>query len=208
MDYFLHSRTVHPVDVSSSVPTDLFELAVEYLTAIEGIQPPFCTICSLDCGTFEKFRVHAWRAHGDRISAILKQRMRGYRNDTFTDSFDLGVRVLNAIHVGQIWHGSLCCGFCRIGFDTPGELFVHLFHRHARVCATSAQQAAGWPIPGRDLVAEMQELVGRFCQDNTLDCLTEAGIFSEGKCMECQVALEDEAVAWQHALQSHIVLVF
>jgi hypothetical protein len=206
--FFRHNRLMHPADVDDSVRTDPRDLIAEYLTVARGVESPKCGLCGIDCVDAEAFRAHAWDAHGGELSRMLKHRPIHYRDDTFINSLPLGIRALNALRAGQLWHGSLCCGICKIGFDHPGELFVHLFHRHARVCAVSAAQAQEWPIPAREIVPEMQALLTRLCRESGIAALVRAEVFQEHRCKECGAAFANDDEEWAHALQCHIVLVF
>jgi hypothetical protein len=119
---------------------------------------------------------------------------------------------LNEILVGQMYHGSIACSVCKIGFDDPEELFIRLFHRHTQLCAVNAKTIEVRPLRVADMLDELLATLRRVCMDNTITTLVNRGIYQldavAKRCTECDCDLESEDGAWRDAVAVHLVIKF
>jgi hypothetical protein len=196
-------------DVPVLTPRDL---VVEHLTLTGNAADNECRVCKAKFESDEEFQDHCWRTHGDVISDFLKHRPVNYSEGTFAAAFSYGVMCMNEIVIGQICHGCIACGICKIGFDDPGELFVHLFHRHTKLCAVSSKTIEIWPLTAVDLQSDLQDVLKRCCMTASLRTLVESGIYEftdeTKRCLECRIDLASDEGAWAHASKFHLVVIF
>jgi hypothetical protein len=175
---------------------------------VQEVRDLDCVKCGVTFENYDHLRDHCWAVHGEAICLMLKHLPINYQDAVFQQSFDLGVTVLNVVIGGQIWHGSICCGICKIGFDNPGELFVHLFHRHTTLCAVRAEGIERWPVRVGRLVPELTDILKRMTATVAIRCLVENSVYTDRTCAECGVVLADDDAAWEHAVQRHLIIVF
>ncbi|EAY15216.1 Zinc finger, C2H2 type family protein [Trichomonas vaginalis G3] len=177
------------------------------------LDPPRCNFCDMNFDTVEELKEHHWLEHGQIIAQMWKHRPGCYDDDTFLNSFDLGVKAVNETIYGIMIEGILCCWDCRIGFDSPEELFVHLFHRHAFLCVLNKSDInQNYPFLLPKLPSEFLSTLERFCGDNArVECIV-ARIFSEKEdylhCDECNVDMKTKDEVWEHMRDNHLILTF
>jgi hypothetical protein len=188
------------------------QLILEHLQKTRQVDGLECHLCNLAFATQQQLEDHTWDVHGDLVSEMLKHHPVHYQEDTFRRAFHYGVMCLNDILVGQMCHGSIACSVCKIGFDDPGELFIHLFHRHTRLCAVSAKAIEVWPLRAADMLDELLTTLRRVCMDNAFKTLVDRGIYqfdgTAKTCIECKCDLDNEDSAWKHATAFHLVVIF
>jgi hypothetical protein len=210
--FYRHSRLVHTVEAEQADLMDPRTLMRNYMAMFGEVAELHCVSCDVECQNEENLIEHCWQMHGEGLAYMLKHRPIGYQDDTFEKMFGLGVKCLNEIAAGQIWHGSIACGMCKIGFDHPGELFIHLFHRHSRVCAVRAGAMPEWPIRGDRLVAELQAVLKRICGKSAGQRLVEAEVFEKDgeqcSCRQCSVSFKDKQEMWSHIESCHLLITF
>jgi hypothetical protein len=207
--YYTHYRLMHANEIGDLPIRNPKRLILEHLQTMRQVDD---LECRLSFGTPPEFEDHAWEVHGNLVPEILKHHPVHYQADTFRRAFHYGVMCLNNILVGQMYHGSIACSVCKIGFDDPGELFIHLFHRHTRLCAVSAKTIEVWPLRAADMLDELLATLRRVCMDNAVKTLLNRGIYqldvAAKKCTECQGDLESKYVAWKHAIAVQLVVIF
>jgi hypothetical protein len=138
--FYTHCRLMHYENIQTVEIRTPRELIVEHLTLTGKVSEGECRICSVRFDSDPELREHCWRAHGDEIALFLKHRPVNYGEETFAAAFHYGVICMNEITIGQICHGCIACGLCKIGFDDPGAL-----------CAVSAKTIEIWPLVVGDL---------------------------------------------------------
>jgi hypothetical protein len=206
--FYTHCRLVHFDESATGPAPSPWALCLEYLDRTGKASHRECRICESAFATDADFEAHCWRSHGHEIAFLLKHRPVNYSDGTFASAFRHGVVCLNEVTVGQICHGSIACGLCKIGFDDPGELFIHLFHRHTRLCAVSARAIDIWPLPASALPPDLLDVLRRCCMGGALRALRDAGIFEGGRCAECRLELAGDDAAWRHAVALHLAVLF
>lgn len=208
--YFTHSHLVHGRTYDPDMEVDPKELLLEHFQLMHMVENTFCHLCQLECG--DRLLDHCWSEHGVHLAQMLKHRPINYHEGTFAASFGDGVLCINQLAYGEVFHGSICCAFCKIGFDDPGELFVHLFHRHTKLVAVHAADLDKWPLKAKNLGEEYIAVLHRMCCSRALACLHGAGIFvpqdAGFSCSDCSYFMIDEDVQWQHALSHHLIVTF
>jgi hypothetical protein len=171
-----------------------------------------CVKCDADCENEETLIGHCWQVHGEAIGQLLKHRPLGYQDETVEQMFGLGVTCINEIAAGHVWHGSIACAMCKIGFDHPGELFIHLFHRHSRIYAVRSGAVPEWPIRADRLDRALREVLQRWCCDSACRALMKAEVFGRAgdqySCLQCCISFKDNLEMWGHIEKSHLVILF
>ena len=208
--YFTHSHLVHAKKYDPEMVCGHKELLLEHMQLVHQVDNTFCKLCNRECN--DNILDHCWREHGTMLAHMLKHRPINYKEELFASSFDKGVMCIDHLAYGEIHHGSICCAFCKIGFDDPGELFIHLFHRHTRLTAVHSADLERWPLKAKDLEPDFIAVLHRICGTRALACLHDNQIFvpqdSGHFCTDCSDFMLDEDVQWQHALSHHLILIF
>jgi hypothetical protein len=210
--YYTHCRLMHTDEIDDVPVRSPKQLILEHLQSTNQVDGLACKLCGLTAENPLELEDHAWEMHGSLVSEMLKHHPVHYQDDTFRRAFHYGMMCLNEILVGQMCHGSITCSFCKIGFDDPGELFIHLFHRHTRLCAVSAKAIDVWPLKAADMLDELLGALKRVCMENALRTLVDRGIYrldeTMKRCIECKCDLKNEEDAWKHAAVCHLVVIF
>lgn len=180
--FYTHCKLIH-ANLSVSAPiSDIKHVLYMYMTKTCLFNPEnhFCSLCSKYISNEDQnpeFDLnHCWQYHGEIIPNLLKHKPINYSDKCFIESFPLGVKSINQLHVGMMFKGSIVCGFCKIGFDHPGELFVHLFHRHTQLIAVHANEMDQWPLKIYDMHIEFQNVLKRLCFENALETIANPAL--------------------------------
>lgn len=212
---YSHIRLDHLPLSKNVVPQDVKNLSFgrRILEKRVTLNPPRCNFCDITFDSLDKLKEHHWWEHGQIIAQMWKHRPGCYDDDTFASSYDLGIKAVNETIYGVMIEGILCCWDCRIGFDAPEELFVHLFHRHAFVCAMNKCDIdPNYPFPLYKIPTEFLSTLERFTYDNAkAECIV-ARIFSDcGEyihCDECGIDMHTKEEIWAHMRDNHLILTF
>lgn len=175
--FFAHFQHFHTKLPEIPFDKSIKEIFFEYMTKnqLYNIENQFCTLCDISVPNESSIN-HCWTNHGDQIVEMLKHRPNNYSDECFKESFPFGVKCICQISAGMMFKGSIACGFCKIGFDDPGELFVHLFHRHTRLIAVKKSDLVKWPLKARDLHIEFQNVLKKWCYDSAIDALSDESV--------------------------------
>jgi hypothetical protein len=207
--FYRHCRLMHNVEFADDgLVTDPRDLLLEHMRMTFEASELKCCVCDLEFADENALKVHCWMCHGDFLASMLKHRPASYSEETFSESMRFGELCLRKGIAAVVWHGSICCGICKIGFDDPGELFVHLFHRHSRIRVVRADEIGKWPLALKSLPKEFIGVVKRVLGNRIIDCLVGSKIYEAAcvKCGDCQFGLGDPQRGWDHALQLHVVV--
>lgn len=207
--FYAHCRIQHAITPDMNITSDAKQLLLQHLMTLKQIEDTKCKICDKDFGN--ELIDHCWSEHGDIIAHFLKHRPVNYNEHTFQDAFDFGVMCLNELASGEMCWGSYSCAFCKIGFDDPGELFIHLFHRHTRVRAVHASKIDAWPLKLCDLLPELKSVLKRTSFINSVECLIENNIYKKEEkisCNECHIQFVNDEQMWKHSCENHLIIIF
>lgn len=160
----------------------------------------------------EELVKHIWMEHGELLASLWKHRPVHYSENTYDQSQDLGILCLTELCFGELNRGRIACGFCKIAFDDPGELFVHLFHRHTSVKIMKAEELSLWPLPLFKLPKECKQTVKMMCHEAIISELKKAEMFQKNSnliiCTNCNKILHDKHELWHHAESFHVAISF
>ena len=177
--------------------------------------PPTCKKCLLTFENEEELKHHVWVHHGLAVGDLWKHKPPYHEDDTFNElTYKLGVDALNKTIYGEVIEGIICCWDCRIGFDDPAELFIHLFHKHTFLACFSIHEIDfNYCFLLAHIPLVMQRVLHKYCYDNALAELCLANIFSQEDddtiiCNECNLTMNDSDEAWDHMIHKHLCLFF
>ena len=141
---------------------------------------------------------------------LWKHQPNNYLSQTIEESNKNGIDVINLTDFGLIHQGIIICSMCKIGFDYPQELFIHLFHKHTSIKIISSKFIEFWPFSLNKLTVELQEIIIKISFQKACSILKELNIFSDNlnKCMECGNFFNSEEDLISHLKEKHIVLTF
>jgi hypothetical protein len=209
--FYTHCRLVHYKEFDNVDLLSPLELLIEHLRITGQVEENECKLCHAEFANSRELERHCWDGHGDLIAMMLKHRPINYSEETFRQSHALGMMCMNRVIIGQVCHGSITCGLCKIAFDDPSELFIHLFHRHTKLFAVKASEIGQWPMKFTDMPAEIQSILKRLCGQQAIVALDNANIYQgdpdNRKCNECGIDIPG-AEAWEHAAHFHLIIVF
>ena len=213
---FTHVRLDHYSKIREVNPPPIKQLACDYLVNYGSAtkEPPMCLLCMQEFNNEDELIDHVWIQHGETLPEIWKHRPTNYDEDTCKECLDLGITAINDFIYGEIAYGIITCWDCRIGFDSPYELFIHLFHKH--ICFRvlfHRDIPSDFPFMVANLPEELYLIVQRFCQKNTEMEMEIAEIYSQkagfyGHCNECNLDFDDEDEAFKHFAHNHLVFMF
>ncbi|OHS95930.1 Zinc finger, C2H2 type family protein [Tritrichomonas foetus] len=171
-----------------------------------------CEICDLLFIDENKMIDHCWNSHSEVFISLWKHRPSLYPDCLYDQCHDLGIIVIEKMLSGTIFKGIYTCAFCLIGFDSPGELFIHLFHRHTVIKTVTKNNIDLWPIKINAIPVIMTNVLKKLCFDSIVESLDERGIFNvfptAVRCNECNVVFDSVDEEWEHILNNHIIIDF
>lgn len=179
--FFAHIQHMHSKIKPDHFTKNIKDILFLYLTKIGLFDTAthFCCICNqnVEENEFNDTDIdHCWRFHGEEIVKMLKHRPNRYSESCFTSCFPWGVTSIHPMNSGQMFMGSISCSFCKIGFDDPGELFVHLFHRHTNAIAVKKSDTFKWPLRASDLHPEFLEIMEKWCLQFAVNALADENV--------------------------------
>lgn len=177
--YYSHYRMFHYKfnNEISSLP-DLPSILLAHLRKSGNVGGNTCLVCNESYENEELLKKHLWEEHGTYFTSLWKHHPRPYTNQMYKSVFDLGIRIMNTMNVATMIKGIYACSACNIGFDEPGEVFIHLFHRHISLFAVRASDAPLWPLKMSDIPEVLQLVVKTTHYQNTIDVLCENQVLS------------------------------
>lgn len=200
---YTHCRIRH-LDLSV-VPEriDLKQLLHDILVAIHEVddvteenEVGTCHLCGATFADNTAIVEHCWYEHADSIISMWTHRPSCYPDELYKECFDIGVKVIQAVAGAEEIDGSYACVFCGTGSDDPGELFLHMFHRHSTISTVSCREIDIYPLKICDLPVMLQDVIRRTNFDGIQQSLEISGVFdvfpSVVRCNECLEVFNDE----------------
>ena len=178
--------------------------------------PPTCKKCALTFMDEKELKYHVWVHHGLDVGGLWKHKPPYHEDDEFnTLTYNLGVDALNKTIYGEVIEGIICCWDCKIGFDTPAELFIHLFHKHTfMACFSTHEIDYQYCFLISRIPLIMQNVLQKYCYENAVTELTLASILAqdcnsdEVICNECKLSFHSQKEVWDHLIHNHLCLFF
>lgn len=151
----------------------------QYLSA-ENSQTPSTSVKILSPAVSfdseDQFLEHCWMNHSGVFISLWKHRPSPYTRDLYNQCFDFGKLAIENLPSATMFNGVYACNYCLVGFDSPGELFIHLFHRHTVVQTVKACDVVKWPFQLKDLPKDMVELIRKISFVDAVQSLEKEGI--------------------------------
>ena len=141
--------------------------------------------------TEEELIEHCWNNHPGIFISLWKHRPSLYPKDLFEKCSKFGVVSIEKLLSGTMYNGVYACSFCLVGFDSPGELFIHLFHRHTVIQAVKASEIEIWPLKVKDMPLILQNLIKKMAFADIIAELEKQGIVRVDKTAEIQAVKEE-----------------
>ncbi|EAY00495.1 3'-5' exonuclease family protein [Trichomonas vaginalis G3] len=217
---FTHARLEHAKMIKQMPDMKLKDIVYSYYKMEKRIREEndHFYFDSTEFDNEEELKDYAWTNHGTILSSMWKHSPTCYNDeDIYSDEvMNLGIDCANKLKFGEVNHGILSCFDCGIGFDSPCELFVHLFHKHTQIFALQKEDIPeDYPLICYKIPGEFNRILMRFTLDNAIEELVNAMVLerkSENqydlKCADCNVDMNDENSTWEHLSHHHLVCVF
>ena len=171
-----------------------------------------CHLCGATFADNTAIVEHCWYEHADQVIDMWKSRPSCYPEELYKECENLGKVAIELLAGPQMIDGSLACRFCEVGLSDPGELFLHMFHKHCALRTVKAEAIQKYPMKVGDLPVMLQELIRRTTFVALQESLEREGIFdafpSCVRCNECLNVFNDEDDEWDHLIHFHVVIGF
>lgn len=203
--FFIHYRFWHWETCDEMIDCDAKTLVVEMWRKFFGARGLCC--CDSEFESEDALRDHCWNQHGEFIANLVKHRPT-LDESIFEESIENGIMCIDKLAYGEIRNGAITCAFCKTGFDNPGELFVHLLHRHSKIVCLSADEFPRWPLPVTCVHPRVITSIVSTCKQGAIDSHILESVPEGHVCTLCDEVLPTDSEIYQHLLQKHLALTF
>lgn len=209
--FYTHCRMMHASKAHSAESYDLRQLWFIRMSRFGEIDGNICKKCNRTFDSEIEIKDHSWRDHGEEIGDLFKHKPANYPPELYKEAREIGITCMTKISYGIDFWGTIACGFCRIGFDDPGELFIHMFHRHTRIRVVSVADFNIWPLPYKSLPIMIQNALFPIVIDSAIKTLYDSNIFTGDElkeCKECGIKFGSLKQMHQHIIDNHLIIQF
>ncbi|OHS96142.1 hypothetical protein TRFO_37704 [Tritrichomonas foetus] len=190
----------------------LYQLFVTQKYVINANNKFHCNLCNLNFLNEKLLIDHCWSIHPGVFISLWKNKPSTYPHNIYNDCIALGITVIEKFNVGSINKGVYCCTFCHIGFDSPGELFIHLFHKHSIIKVVKSVDVDLWPLKLSEFPMILIDVVRRMSFNKAVVALDEIGAFNvfpeTVRCNECCIVFDELEEEWDHLMKNHLIIDF
>lgn len=214
---FTHARLEHYKMLKTMPAEPLKDIVFNYFKLEKRVNENEKKFDDIQFNSIEEMKDYIWDNHGTVLGSMWKHIPSTYPLEftTSQEVVDLGTVCANTFIYGTVNSGILSCWDCCIGFDSPSELFVHLFHKHTNLYVLNKKDIPhDFPLMVSKTPGQFNDILRKFCIENATEELVIARIFErkgdffECHCTECDVDMNDDNDVWEHISNNHLVCVF